>query len=146
MGMRVDFDGAVPAWLRHITQGISYKPGWSLRVSAHSTYGRFSGSTDEPYMYSIAAQCTVEDVLTKNPIMLHGPGMTIYADHGRMDEKMVVEMIFRCIRGLEEHEMEEQFQYNGVRIFDPHREHADKAKLFELAALQVEKLHEIRRG
>jgi hypothetical protein len=144
--MRVEFEGAVPAWLRHIAQGISYKPGWSLRIAAHSTYGRFSGSSDVPYMFSIAAICTVEDVVTKNPMVLHGPGMTIYADHAQTEEKMVVEMIFRCIRSLEEHEIEEQFLYNGVRIYDPHRDYAEKAKLFELAALQVERLQEIRRG
>jgi hypothetical protein len=122
-----------PGWLKKIVEGIGYKPGWELRIHAR-TYD-LGPQTHEPYMINIAAVCTVEDVVTRNPIMLHGPYISIYTDH-RNDEKMVVEMIFRCIRELEHHEMEEQFSYNGTRIYDPHRSRAENEKLFDLAALR----------
>src|SRR5271169_1538795 len=132
--MKYFVEGYAPVWLHKVAEGISYKPGWTLLISGR-TY-QLGPQTHDPYMYSISAQCTVEDVVTRNPIMLQGGHITIYAEHvDRKDEKLVVEMIFRCIRELENHEMEEQFQYNGIRIYDPHREHADKQKLFELATL-----------
>jgi hypothetical protein len=122
--------GTMPIWLAKIIEGISYKPGWSLLVTSHSGY---AGRVYEPDAYSIEARCTVEDVVTKNPITLHGGGVTIRKEY--MDEKMVVHMIFNCIRQMECHEMEEQFNYNGFRVFDPHRERAENEKLFELAML-----------
>src|SRR5271157_5847640 len=103
--MKCTFDIRVPSWLRRIVEGVSYKPGWSLDVRAlEFGYDYMQG---EACSYSISAQCEVEDVVTKNRIFLNGPGVTIYREY--REEKMVVEMIFRVIRALEEHEMEEQF-------------------------------------
>ena len=131
--MKYILHGYIPIWLAKIVDGISYKPGWLLYVTALND--KFAINWREPYAYSINAQCTVEDVTTRVPITLHGPTVTIYAD--RIEEKMVVDLIFKSIQGLEFHEMEEQFSYNGVRIFDPHRrEHQEK--LFELAAIHPE--------
>jgi hypothetical protein len=123
--------GIMPIWLAKIIEGISYKPGWSLAVVAHNNFGGY-----EPDAYSIMAQCTVNDVVTKTPISLHGPGITIYKE--QMDEKMIIHMIFNSIRSLENHEMEEQFSYNGHRVFDPHRSITENEKIFELAQIRPE--------
>lgn len=129
--MKYILHGSMPICLAKIIEGISYKPGWLLYITAHKD----NVYTHKPYAYTINAQCTVEDVVTRARIELHGPGVTIHADH--IEEKMVVDLIFNSIQRLECHEMEEQFSYNGHRIFDPHRrEHQEK--LFELAATHPE--------
>jgi hypothetical protein len=124
--------GVMPIWMAKIVEGISYKPGWTLHITAQCY--DFGPRPHEPYIFSVAARCTVKDVVTGNDLLLHGPRVNIYREH--MEEKHIVQMIFASIRTLEQHEMEEQFSYNGCRIYDPHREHAENEKRFELAALR----------
>jgi hypothetical protein len=130
--MKYILHGFIPKWLEKVVDGITYKPGWVLYITARND----ELTRREPWAYTIYAQCTVEDIVSKAPIQLHGPGITVYQDY--MDERTVVHLIFSAIRALECHEMEEQFNYNGIRIFDPHRTDPDKERLFELAATHPE--------
>jgi len=132
--MVYDTVGFLPNWLAKIIEGISYKPGFSLFVTAREDGMNLNHL--EPWAYTINARCIVKDIATKSEFTLHGPGITVYRD--RMEERMVVHMIFSIIRALECHEMEEQFNYNGIRIFDPHRSNAEQEKLYELAATHPE--------
>jgi len=131
--MIFDLVGVAPVWLIKIVEGISYKPGWSLVITSRNDSLDPSGG---PYLYTINARCVVNDVVTKNSMTLLGPGITVYRD--RMEEKMIVHMIFSILRALEQHEMEEQFGYNGFRVYDPHRNPQDQNKLWELAARNPE--------
>jgi len=130
--MNYSLRGTLPIWMAELIEGIGYKPGWSLAIVAFA-----DSQGGDPYSYSIHARCYVEDVKTKNQIELTGPGMTLYKDHWEKlvepREKFIVDMIFHAIRELEQHEIEEQFTYNGFRVRDPHRMDSERAKLFELA-------------
>jgi hypothetical protein len=106
-----------------ILRAVSYK-GWELSV--HTLKYR------EPFPLVLRPRTIVVDVNKPDggPTLLYGQA-TFLEDW--MGEKVIVQRIFDVIRTTEIHEAAEQFNYKGIRVFNPHIKPEDQDKLLGLA-------------
>jgi hypothetical protein len=60
----------------------------------------------------------VKDVVTGEMTDLNIPGPTLYRD---LSDDLLMKMLYNTLRYFEMHELEEHFYFDGIKIFDPHR-------------------------
>lgn len=107
--MEIDFfgDHADKERLIRICSAISYRLGWRIRLTVDSSSHR-----------SFAIGMQVSDLKDKSLIWVWSIEISIPSD---VSEREIVEEVFKIIQWMEAHEVEEQFMYNGVRVYDPHQ-------------------------
>jgi hypothetical protein len=91
--------------LRELLKHFTYKPGWSFRINT------FMGN-----MLMIEVKAIDAD----------NPSHTIGVCHSfkipdNANEKQLMKLLREEIIHLETHEVDEFFQVNGIKVFDPHR-------------------------
>jgi len=88
-----------------IISNISYKPGWTFGTKFEK--GKF--------LFSLK----VEGICSTNKTPF---GATKFEtpDYESMDEMDLIKWVYEKVRWFERHEMDEWFEYKGVKIYDPH--------------------------
>jgi hypothetical protein len=134
--VKVNYDirDCLPEAFLDILRAMNYKPGWELHVEKLGWPGFYHPDT-KVFETRVHPSFDIVCVNTGQATRLHGENVSVPTN---MDEEHTVSIVFSAIRKTEIHEAEEQFTYNNIRVFNPHRSQADRDKLFELASLHKE--------
>ncbi len=95
--------------LEQIVQGLTYKPGWRI-----TPYDCLFGSL-EVFVSSAEVECV--NKLEGEKSRLRGPSVKV--EKHWTEEKIVYE-IYKKIEAIEMHELDEWFQQQGRKVYDPH--------------------------
>lgn len=95
-----------------LIKGISYKPGWKIECLRSSSYG--------PYIDIRIMSGPVPDALGINSFAQPIQSRLLLSD--QLPAPFFLQEIFKAIRVLELHEMDEWLKYQGKWVRDPHPE------------------------
>lgn len=92
--------------VHRIISSISYKEGWRL------TFQHLGSNS-----FQVIILMPVMDISDKTPTVIYHQSRGIpYTS----SEHLIVNEIYNTIKEMELHELDEQFEYNNIRIKDPH--------------------------
>lgn len=106
--------------LTQFLRRINYKPGWVWRLNIVAQD-----------MVMIGVHFPIIDVITKAPTVLiyfHKEPLYVYDAGGLITKDgYLLHLAHRIIKAAEEHERDEWFTFDGVKIFDPHANEQKRA-------------------
>lgn len=95
-----------------VLKKVRYKPGWSFTLVRGPIGIAQGGCLRIRHVEPNARDFSGDSIVINNQEMVN---------YGQMDEKQFLLTLKSCIQHAEFHELEEFFEFDGQRIWEPHR-------------------------
>jgi hypothetical protein len=111
--------------VKNLVGRITYKPGWKMVVSRTRTQNEYPSRYDLPAVWITVTLPAIDVNDPEHKIILSNQKcFWQYTLETMKDEQILEYCVVNLLLDTEKHELDEWFKFDGIQIFDPHKQGA----------------------